>query len=621
MTRIENMFFSFRYVSMDDKFFNLSSKSTVLAHDAGYALEYMTKTLEICPSEGEKMDISLILGINSDIIGRIGDAYIENDESYVVSISEKDKKIELYSPTRRGLIFAVSTLRQLIEAGKVCDMLIFDSPDKGIRGYRMYTPGEAQIDDFKSLIDTLIYYKYNSVIIEVGGAMEYERHPEINKRWVEFCNEIMERPDKAVEIECRTYPWTKNSIHFENAQGKFISKKLMREIVEYCKEREMEVIPEVPTLSHSDYIVQAHPEIAERENDAYPDHYCTSDPRSYEIVFDIIDEVVEVFEPKYMNIGHDEFYSAAKCDRCKHRDPRDIYIGDIIKLRDYLYTKNITTIMWCDKLYEHLSYPHLDGSIRPFGACADPKGDVPSLLGCKHNMPRDVIMLNWCYGPDTVEETEELMDMGFKFIFGNYSATYNKDYPRARKVADGGFFSNWGYISDEYMQRNLQWKELLNNAQVFWDADYTYDDVSDVYKRTADELYARYKRSLGNNIIEFAHTTPFYKDHLPFWCGNFIVKDEWHMGDYIVKYDDGTTTKLPVYYGMNIHNDSAYTKEDDGTLIIENKSLCNEALGTSLPFMCDGKVYYKTAFANPYPEKKIVSMDYKAIIDADVVRK
>ena len=32
------------------------------------------------------------------------------------------------------------------------------------------------------MIDLLVYYKYNSIILEIGGAMEYKRHPEINER-------------------------------------------------------------------------------------------------------------------------------------------------------------------------------------------------------------------------------------------------------------------------------------------------------------------------------------------------------------------------------------------------------------------------------------------------------
>jgi hexosaminidase len=46
----------------------------------------------------------------------------------------------------------------------------------------------------------------------------------------------------------------------------------------------------------------AHPEIREREGDAYPDTYCPNHPDTYPLVFDVLEEVIEVFEPKVINI-------------------------------------------------------------------------------------------------------------------------------------------------------------------------------------------------------------------------------------------------------------------------------------------------------------------------------
>ena len=45
-----------------------------------------------------------------------------------------------------------------------------------------------------------------------------------------------------------------------------------------------------PLLSHSDYICLAHPELREREEDPYPDTYCPSNPDTYRIVFDILED-------------------------------------------------------------------------------------------------------------------------------------------------------------------------------------------------------------------------------------------------------------------------------------------------------------------------------------------
>jgi hypothetical protein len=61
-----------------------------------------------------------------------------------------------------------------------------------------------------------------------------------------------------------------------------------------------------------------------------------------------------------------------------------------------------------------------------------------------------------------------------------------------------------------------------------------------------------------------------------------------------------------VRYGWNIYTDDAFGKKS------------KEALGASLPFEQDGKMYYKTVFDNPYPDRRIESIDYKKAMEAKV---
>ncbi|MGC8001116.1 hypothetical protein, partial [Salmonella enterica] len=80
----------------------------------------------------------------------------------------------------------------------------------------------------------------------------------------------------------------------------------------------------VPSLGHCDYLMLGHPEIAEIPEDPYPDTYCPSNPASYELLFDVLDEIVNVFKPGVINIGHDEYYSIAMCEHCKGKSGADI---------------------------------------------------------------------------------------------------------------------------------------------------------------------------------------------------------------------------------------------------------------------------------------------------------
>jgi len=85
-------------------------------------------------------------------------------------------------------------------------------------------------------------------------------------------------------------------------------------------------------------------------DDPFPDTYCPSNPKTYEIVFDILDEVIQVFKPKHIHIGHDELYTACVCERCKDKKPADIYAEDVRKISNYLAGKGVGTMMWGEKL-------------------------------------------------------------------------------------------------------------------------------------------------------------------------------------------------------------------------------------------------------------------------------
>ena len=118
-----------------------------------------------------------------------------------------------------------------IRSGKIADI-----PASKERGYRIYMPGKSTLPDFYKILDFLVYYKYNLIILEIGGAMEYERHPEINEKWVEFCEELSKYSGRSEEIQYSQH-WKKNSIHYENGEGSYLTKDDCREIVKISLKR------------------------------------------------------------------------------------------------------------------------------------------------------------------------------------------------------------------------------------------------------------------------------------------------------------------------------------------------------------------------------------------------
>lgn len=619
MPKIENMFFEYRYVYMRGDKFCISRDSEVVSETECYAAEYAKKVLYECPSDGRKIRIKMNLGISDDIKTAVGNAFSNDDESYALEI--KQDEAVLSAATENGLIYAVSTLKQLIESDNVGEMLLFDHPDKKVRGYRVFIPGRENFDDFKRMVDMLIYYKYNALMIEVGGAMEYKRHPEINEEWVEFCREVHKSPNEAKRIQKETYKeWKKNSIHADNGGGSFITQNELRELIAYCRERGLDVIPEVPTLSHCDYIVRAHRELNERQEDMYPDTYCPSNPKTYELVFDILDEIIDVFEPKYINIGHDELYTLGKCPLCKGKEPVELYVGDIMKISDYLKEKNVRTIIWSEKLLDNLYFKGPGEEVHGYGGTGDEAWDIPRLAESAGRVPKDVILLHWYWSLCSGEAEQELLDMGYNMVFGNFQSLSLKNYRERSRHIPGGFVSNWGSFEEQYMQRNGQNFNLLATAWVFWSSSYDNHMKSEIQLKVKNALYERYKKGLGKDIIELYHTTDYFKEYHWFYDGIYIVLDEWQIGQHEVVYTDGTKVNLPIIYGYNIRSESLKEITDSGSEEARPTAYV-EVIGASYPEMYDGKMFYKTAYKNPYPGKKIKTILTKPKADIRIEAK
>lgn len=613
MTKLNNMFFDFRYVKTAGDPFQISSLSEVVSETAGYAYRYAVDTIKNQACGGRRMKIELFLSFPAELIKQLEEDFQDAEEAYALWV--KADSIGLYSGSERGLIYAVSTLYQLLEENALSEMLIFDYPDTKIRGYRVYTPGRKDFEAFKKMVDMLVYYKYNAMIIEIGGAMEYKKHPEINAKWEEFCTEVNQSPYEARRIQMETHPqWAKNSIHADNGGGSFITQDEMKEIIAYCREREIEVIPEVPSLSHSDYIVMAHPDLNERKEDTYPDTYCPSNPKSYEILFDILDEVIEVFHPEYINIGHDECYTLAKCEKCKGKAPADLYVEDIIKINNYLNARNIKSMMWGEKVYGNV-YVEDEKGRWPVGGTGDPSKDIPRLADCAGKIPKNVALLQWYWSLCSGQDEKEICDMGYRMIYGNFRAVALEDYRERMSRVDGGYVSNWGSPQEEYMQRNGQNYSLLTTAWIFWSGAYDNSMSGAVNEKVKKELYKRYLRSLGKEIIEVIHTTDHFRPYKVFYDGYYIVPEEWIIGWHVVTYEDGTAVKLPVTYGYNIRcgektEQKGGRKDKEST---EGVSAADrEVWGATYPIEKDGRIFYKTAYTNPHPDKKIQGITYVA---------
>lgn len=533
--------------------------------------------------------------------------YVKNNEGYAILTGEET---HIWAEGEAGILYAIATLRQMMDFNELTERFVYDYPRSSFRGYRVFVPGRENIDDFKRMIDFMAYYKFNTIMIQVGGAMEYKRHPEINTTWEEYCDYIREFPYREA-YHRNKWNFCTTGVHPDAGDGSYITQEEMRDIVDYCKRRKIDVIPEVPSYNHCDYLVMAHPEIRElaRAHDC-ADGYCPSNPASYELLFDVIDEIVDVFEPKYINISHDELCQINVCEKCRQKSPVDLLVEDVTKIHDYLLSKGIGTMMWSDSLASPMKNGvYLQGR----GSGYNKPGDwdyIPSTNECRNKLPKDIIMINWLKN-GIYRNTEDLLRAeGYEMIYGNLSETEyvdNWDERTEKNGIRGGVASNWGTNNIYYTRRNLNFFGLTRYAYVFWNEfndESKYDETLSFVHKECYRYFNKYIDKSYKNTIDITHTTDLHIGYRFHYARQVNMK-ELKLGDYVVMYDDGTTAILPVVYGDSISSPTA------------DERLLGEICCLSEIIKKD-KIYYRHSYENPYPEKNIVSVSFLNKMSADV---
>ena len=157
---------------------------------------------------------------------------------------------KLCASNLRGFVMAAETFVKLVQKDAVPAVTITDSPFQEVRGVHLFIPSMEKMDFAKRLIKYLISpMGYNVVFLQVSGGMIYERHPKISQAFAH-----------AVEMRAQGWPaFPHNGI----AEGKPITKAQLKEYVAYIRSFGIEVIPEIQSLAHVQYITHAYPEIAE----------------------------------------------------------------------------------------------------------------------------------------------------------------------------------------------------------------------------------------------------------------------------------------------------------------------------------------------------------------------
>jgi hypothetical protein len=386
-------------------------------------------------------------------------------EGYLLNVSSD--KIIIAGSDDQGTFYGLQSLRQLVDAGqgrKVQGLNVRDWPAFPFRAIRLYVPGPDNIAYFKRFMrDFMSLYKYNKVIIELN-CMRLDKHPEVNAGWIEFSKSLQfSRSNSTEGIRGEE----KNSSHFDCGDGFIIEKSDVKDIVDYAAENFLEVIPEIPSLTHGYWLLTRHPELAEYPGDKWPDTYCPSNPESYKLMFDVYDEYIDVIKPKMIHIGHDEWWGAplGACPLCKGKDPSELFAGDVKKIHQYMADKGIKIAMWGDYLLESVRNKGPQNRTSSTGVKYQTPGAVrPEVV--MSTIPKDILVLNWFWIDQ--EKEMELQKFGFRQIYGNFTPNISNWDERIRKIdLAGGAPSSWAATNEFNFGKDLM-LDFLGCANFVW---------------------------------------------------------------------------------------------------------------------------------------------------------
>ena len=178
------------------------------------------------------------------------------------------------------------------------------------------------------------------------------------------------------------------------------SEEQIRELVEYGRQKGIDLFPCVATLGHAERFLR-HPELqhlAELQGDmkgrfggTRKDSFCPTHPEFYDFIGRYLQEVAALFPSPYFHAGLDEFWDFNLCPRCRAAAPdllgeEKLFLRHIQRIHELLKKAGKRMLMWSD-MFEN--YTHI-------------MQDVPS----------DVIMMDWQYQQDVRSYQGHLLDIG-----------------------------------------------------------------------------------------------------------------------------------------------------------------------------------------------------------------
>jgi hexosaminidase len=275
------------------------------------------------------------------------------EEAYVLKTG--NGAVNVAASTEAGKFYAEQTLSQLRAAGGLREGLeIHDAPAYSYRGFMIDCCRHFYgVPELKRLIDAAARFKLNRfhwhLTDDQGWRIEIKKYP--------LLTEV-----GAKRSGSRFGGYNEGKPH----EG-FFTQDEVREIVNYCAARHIEVIPEIEMPGHFTAALAAYPflgctgekmEPIQKEG-IYPNVLCVGSDEAVAFMKDVLEEVCALFPGRYVHIGGDEAPRTRwqACEKCAAKMKRlgladyDALQGSFIEeIASFLREKGRTAITWNESL-------------------------------------------------------------------------------------------------------------------------------------------------------------------------------------------------------------------------------------------------------------------------------
>lgn len=282
------------------------------------------------------------------------------DEGY--SLTCHQEGFRLVARTEKGAFYGQQTLDQIKALGLIPCCTITDKPAMKMRGVMFDLARlKEKHEYYYHMIDQLAKWKINTVFLH------FTDH-------------------SGCAIEVRSYPNLATAYAFTQEE--------MKDMIRYAADRHIELIPEIETWGHAKYITRL-PELADLAEDPDdPRALCTSNPRTFEVLHEILAEMAELFPSQYIHVGCDEaaFGRCEKCVAVAEQSSKDVLVGTHIQ-KVCEITKRVakTPMLWGDVLLQYRESVEL--------------------------VPKDAVITHWDYRADLPgEPVEFLKSQGYEVV-------------------------------------------------------------------------------------------------------------------------------------------------------------------------------------------------------------